>query len=89
MSPRAARNIRLALDLPRLPKDMSKVERLHYRQTKARYNALPAPAKATFLDDVHWLKAQFARLAEIQAAEQAAKAAAAAQNGAPYVVSGA
>ncbi len=56
MSPRASRTIRRVLDLPRLPKSMSKAQRVWYRSLKAKYRALPAPAKRLFLDNVTALK---------------------------------
>lgn len=49
------------LELPRIPSTMKPQERLHYRQTKARYTKLPSPAKATFLDDVTALRQLWAK----------------------------
>ncbi len=60
MNNRAARSIRKVLDLPRLPKSMNALEREQYRQAKRTYNALPAPERSTFLDDVTKLKRVFA-----------------------------
>ena len=59
MSPKKARELRRVLDLPRLPKAMNEMERLQYRQAKARYAKMPVPARATFLDDVAGLKRTF------------------------------
>jgi hypothetical protein len=69
MSPRKARAIRTVLDLPRLPSQMNPTQRHLYRSAKRRYNEMPAPARATFLDDVTELKAAFvANRARVQGA---------------------
>ena len=59
MSPKKARELRRVLDLPRLPKMMNEMERLQYRQAKARYAKVPAPGRAAFLDDVTAMKRVF------------------------------
>lgn len=61
MTNRQAREIRRVLELPRIPKTMNTQERLHYRQTKARYTKLPWPAKSIFLDDVTALRQLWAK----------------------------
>ncbi len=52
MSPRPARAIRLVLNLPRLPKQMDRTQRLSYRLAKRRYAKLPWNARHLFLDNV-------------------------------------
>lgn len=61
MSPRKAAAIRRILDLPRLARDMTSQQRALYRSAKRKYNRLPAPARAAFLDDVTELKHAFVR----------------------------
>lgn len=56
MTSRVAREIRRLLNLPRLPKAMSPLQRKAYRTVKAKYAALPAPARARFLANVELLK---------------------------------
>lgn len=56
MSPRVARSLRALLNLPRCPRDMDPKQRLAYRSIKARYLALPSPARALFLSNVALLQ---------------------------------
>ena len=56
MSPRVARQLRKALQLPRLPKSMDPVQRASYRQLKARYLSLPSTARAMFMSNLRLLQ---------------------------------
>lgn len=56
MSPSTARSLRSALGLPRVPKDMTRAQRMAYRSIKRRYLALPAPARALFKANVNLLR---------------------------------
>ncbi len=60
MSPKAARRLRILLDLPRVPRTMSAEQRLSYRQLKARYSALPSNVRALFCANVSALRSTMA-----------------------------
>jgi hypothetical protein len=57
MTNRVCRRLRKLLNLPRVPKTMGTVDRLAYRNLKARFKRLPAPARAIFLANLKTLQA--------------------------------